>query len=53
MIQIVQAKLVAHSPHAGTQTKQNILTIVARPIGNVPMNMDCTGCEIIALKISG
>jgi hypothetical protein len=47
------AKYRAHSPHAGTQTRQNILIIVASPMGNVPMNMDCTGCLIIARKISG
>lgn len=32
----VHASVAAQGPHAGTQTKQVILTIVARPIGNVP-----------------
>lgn len=48
-----QAKLRVQSPQAGTQTKQNMLMIVANPIGNVPMNMDWTGCLIMAKKISG
>lgn len=36
-------RLVQSPPQAGTQTKTNILIIVANPIGNVPRNIDCTG----------
>lgn len=32
----VHAKVAAHEPQAGTHTKQIMLIIVARPIGNVP-----------------
>jgi hypothetical protein len=39
-IHIAQAKFRAHSPHAGTQTKTNMLMIVAKPMGKVPMNID-------------
>jgi hypothetical protein len=48
-----QAKFLVHSPHSGTQTKQNMLIIVVKPMGNVPMNIDCTGWTIMAPKISG
>lgn len=47
------AKYRAHSPQTGTHTKTNMLTIVASPIGKVPMNIDCTGCVTITRKISG
>jgi hypothetical protein len=38
-----QAKFLVHSPHTGTQTKQNMLMIVDKPMGTVPINIDCTG----------
>lgn len=37
--QSVHAKVAAHCPHAGTHTKQIMLMIVARPIGNVPIDL--------------
>lgn len=48
-----QAKYRAHSPQTGTQTKQNMLMMVVRPMGKVPMNIDWTGWVIITAKISG
>lgn len=41
------------SPKAGTHTKTTMFTIVARPIGNYPINMLCAGCLIIFNQISG
>lgn len=48
-----QAKFTAHVPQAGTHTKQNMLTIVARPIGNAPRNIACTGWKMTALIVLG
>ena len=48
-----QAKSLAQTPHAGTQTKQNMLMIVARPMGKVPRNIDCAGWVTITGNMSG
>jgi hypothetical protein len=37
---IAHASVTAQGPHIGTQTKTNILIIVANPMGNVPRNKD-------------
>lgn len=52
-IHMPHAKFLAQSPHAGTQTSQNIEMIVVSPIGNVPMKSDCTECVIMGMKVSG
>lgn len=48
-----QASFAKLSPHAGTQTKTIIFTIVASPIGNVPRNKDCTGWRIMQPQTPG
>lgn len=52
-IHIPQATFFVHSPQDGTHTKQNMLMMVAKPMGKVPMNIDWTGWRIMAMKMSG
>lgn len=47
------ANSAAHVPQAGTHTRQNMLTIVERPIGNAPRNIACTGWNMTALIVLG
>ena len=47
------AIVAAQRPHAGTQTRTIILTMVARPIGKQPKNKECVGWLIIAGHSSG
>ena len=51
--QKAQATLHQSPPHAGTQTKQIILMIVANPIGKQPRKRLCAGCRIMAPQIFG
>jgi hypothetical protein len=46
-------KVTAQLPHAGTQTKTIISTMVERPIGNAPKRRGTAGWRIIVIKRPG
>ena len=53
IIHKTHATVVAHDPHAGTQTNIHISTKVANPIGMVPRNNEFVESLIMTPQISG